>query len=99
MSPRSPAFPEVPTAAESGVDYVVTNWFGYAVPKGTPKLLIDTLRNDVLRAMAAPDVRERLITAGMEPAPSSSPEELDAYLPKDQEKWAQVVKVAKITFD
>jgi len=56
------------------VDYVVTNWFGFAFPKGTPKETIDALRDVVVLALAAPDVREKLIATGAEPS-NFTPEE------------------------
>ena len=44
----------MPTAVEAGVtNYVVTNWFGFVVPKGTPRNFINTLRDDVVKALAA----------------------------------------------
>ena len=86
--------------SESGLPgYEYTNWYGFLVPKKTPRPIVQRLFKEITAVLNSPDVREKLITAGMEPAPSSSPEELDAYLPKDQERWAQVVKTAKITFD
>jgi tripartite-type tricarboxylate transporter receptor subunit TctC len=92
---RSPAFPEVPTASEAGVDYVVSNWFGFAVPKGTPKALIDTLRNEVVRAMAAPEVREKLAAQGAEPS-SFTPEQFAAFLKDETRRWTAVIKSAGI---
>jgi tripartite-type tricarboxylate transporter receptor subunit TctC len=92
---RSPAFPEVPTASEAGVDYVVSNWFGFAVPKGTPKAMIDTLRNDVVRAMAAPEVREKLAAQGAGPS-SFTPEQFAAFLKDETRRWTTVIKAAGI---
>ena len=88
---RSPVLPEVPTATEAGVDYVVSNWFGWAVPKGTPKAAIDALRADVVRAMAAPDVRERLAAQGAEPS-SFTPEQFAAFLKDETRRWTEVIK-------
>lgn len=97
---RSGQLPDTPTVSESGLPgYEYTNWYGFLVPKKTPRPIVQRLFKEITAVLNSPDVREKLITAGMEPAPSSSPEELDAYLPKDQERWAQVVKTAKITFD
>ena len=95
---RSPAFPEVPTASESGVDYVVTNWFGYAVPKGTPKAAIDTLRNDVVRAMAEPDVREKLAAQGAEPS-AFTPGQFGAFLKDETRRWTEVIKQSRIRIE
>ena len=92
---RSPAFPDVPTAKESGVDYVVTNWFGFAMPKGTPKATIDALRDDVVRAMAAPDVRQKLAAQGAEPS-TFTPEQFAAFLKDDTRRWTDVIHASGI---
>ena len=95
---RSPAFPDVPTATESGVDYVVSNWFGFAVPKGTPKALIDTLRNDVAQAMATPEVREKLAAQGAEPS-SFTPEQFAEFLKDETRRWTALIRSAGIRVD
>jgi tripartite-type tricarboxylate transporter receptor subunit TctC len=92
---RSPAFPEVPTAGEAGVNYLVSNWFGFAVPKGTPKALVDTLRNEVVQAMAAPEVREKLAAQGAEPS-SFTPEQFAAFLKDETRRWTALIKSAGI---
>ncbi len=92
---RSAAFPGVPTAVEQGVDYVVTNWFGFAFPRGTPKEAIDTLREDVVRALAAPDVREKLAAQGAEPSNFTS-EEFARFLKEDTRRWTEVIRASGI---
>ncbi|HMH17463.1 MAG TPA: tripartite tricarboxylate transporter substrate binding protein [Burkholderiales bacterium] len=92
---RSAAFPGVPTAAEQGVDYVVTNWFGFAFPKGTTKDAIDSLRNDVVRALAAPDVREKLAAQGAEPS-NFTPEEFARFLKEDTRRWTELIRASGI---
>jgi tripartite-type tricarboxylate transporter receptor subunit TctC len=93
---RSAAFPGVPTAAESGVpDYVVTNWFGFAFPKGTPRETIDALQRDVQRALASPDVREKLAAQGAEPS-SFSPEEFSRFLKEDTRRWTALIRSSGI---
>jgi tripartite-type tricarboxylate transporter receptor subunit TctC len=93
---RSAAFSAVPTAVEAGVgDYVVTNWFGFAVPKGTPKQVINTLRDDVVRALAAPDVREKLAVQGAEPS-NFTPEEFARFLREDTRRWTELIKASGI---
>jgi tripartite-type tricarboxylate transporter receptor subunit TctC len=93
---RSAAFPGVPTAAESGVrDYVVTNWFGFAFPKGTPREVIDALHRDVARALASPDVREKLAAQGAEPS-NFTPEEFGRFLKEDTQRWAAVIRSSGI---
>jgi tripartite-type tricarboxylate transporter receptor subunit TctC len=93
---RSAAFPGVPTAAESGVpDYIVTNWFGFAFPRGTPKELVGALREDVVRALAAPDVRERLAAQGAEPS-NFTPEEFARFLKEDTQRWTELIRSSGI---
>jgi tripartite-type tricarboxylate transporter receptor subunit TctC len=96
---RSAAFPGVPTAAESGVpDYIVTNWFGFAFPKGTPKEIVDALREDVVRALASPDVRERLAAQGAEPS-NFTPEEFARFLKEDTRRWTEVIRSSGIKLE
>jgi len=95
---RSPAFPDVPTASEAGVRYVVTNWFGFAVPKGTPKAAIDALRNDVVRAMATPEVRAKLAAQGAEPS-TFTPGQFAAFLKDETVRWTGVIKSAGIKLE
>src|SRR6266849_6124528 len=92
---RSAAFPGVPTALEQGVDYVVTNWFGFAFPRGTPKEAIDALREDVVRALAAPDVRETLAAQGAEPS-NISPAAFARLLKEDTRRWTAVIRASGI---
>ena len=93
---RSSAFPGVPTAAESGVpDYVVTNWFGFAFPKGTPKEMVDALYRDVQRAISSPDVREKLAAQGAEPL-DFTPEEFARFLKEDTRRWTEVIRSSGI---
>ncbi len=97
---RSAQLPDTPTVAESGLPgYEYSNWYGFLVPSKTPKPVVQRLFKELTAVLQAPDVKEKLVNAGMEPAPSASPEEMDGFLAKDQEKWARVVKTAKITFD
>jgi tripartite-type tricarboxylate transporter receptor subunit TctC len=95
---RSPAFPDVPTASEAGVRYVVTNWFGFAVPKGTPTAAIESLRNDVVRAMATPEVRAKLAAQGAEPS-TFTPGQFAAFLKDETVRWTGVIKSAGIKLE
>jgi tripartite-type tricarboxylate transporter receptor subunit TctC len=92
---RSPALPGVPTSTEAGVGYVVTNWFGFAVPKGTPAAFIRTLRDDVVRATSAPDVRAKLAAQGAEPS-SFTPEEFQKFLKDETRRWGEVIRESGI---
>jgi len=69
---RSPSLPEVPTMAEAGLPgYSVSGWFGVMGVAGTPQPILDRLNDSVVKAVAMPDVRERLLETGGEPYSSS----------------------------
>lgn len=93
---RWPGLPNVPTVAEQGVTgYDVRSWAGLLAPAGTPRAVVDRLNAEVLRALQAPVVRQRLEDMGGE-ARGSTPEEMKAMVGHEIEKWQQVVADAKI---
>lgn len=72
---RSGHLPDVPTLSESGLTgYAVTTWTGLCAPAGTPRLIVERLNADLRRALEAPDTRQKLLDAGVEPT----------YIPADQ---------------
>ena len=95
-SKRESTAPDVPTVAETAVPgYEFTIWFALYAPAGTPKPIIDRLNSEVVKALAQPQMREKLARAGVN-AGSSSPEELGKYLRAEVAKWAKTIKAAKI---
>ena len=91
---RSPAAPELPTMAEAGIPgYEAANWFGIVVPARTPAAIITRLNQEFARALGMPDVRERMLTQGMEPV-SGTPEAFSRYLQSEIAKWAGVIKTS-----
>ena len=64
---RSPALPDVATIQESGLNYEITGWYGILAPPGTPPAIVQKLRDEVAKAVAPPDVVEKLASQGMEP--------------------------------
>ena len=91
---RTITAPEIPTIAESGVPgYDAVGWFGLFAPAGTPRDIINRLNAEVRRIMQLPDVRERALSSGAEPA-ADTPEEFAAYIRTEIPKWAEVVKVS-----
>jgi tripartite-type tricarboxylate transporter receptor subunit TctC len=93
---RSPAVPDVPTAAEAGVPEQETIFFqGVLAPAGTPKEVIDQWHREIKRAVALPDVQQRLTAASYELAPNT-PEEFGELIKIEVEKWAKVIRDAKI---
>jgi tripartite-type tricarboxylate transporter receptor subunit TctC len=94
---RSQTVPNLPTVTEFGVPgYVVTSYYGILVPAGTPKDIVARLNAETARAMRAPEMRERLEGEGADPT-SSTPEQFAAFLRKEIDRWAKVVKAANIS--
>lgn len=86
---RLQALAEVPTMAEAGYpDIESDNWFGFFVPAGTPGEIITYLNREIAKSMALPDVKERLLALGFDPA-GSTPEEFAEQIKIELEKWAR----------
>ncbi len=93
------ALPGVPVIAESGLPgYDALNWYPLMAPAGTPKDIIAKLNAEAIRALAAPDVKDKLLAQGLIPTPMT-PEQLGQYIRADYERWAKVVKAANIKLD
>ena len=91
---RSSAVPDVPTVAESGVPgFEASNWFAFMAPAGTPPDIVSRLNMEAAKALQVADLREKLAGLGFE-TQSSTPLELSAFLRKESEKWARVVKAS-----
>jgi tripartite-type tricarboxylate transporter receptor subunit TctC len=90
---RNPLTPDLPTVAETVPGYEATIWLGVMAPKGTPKDVIAFLNTAINKVINRPDVKEAWLKQGAIPL-VKTPEEFDAYLRKDIEKWADVVKVS-----
>ena len=96
---RSPALPDVPTAAEAGLqDFEVTTWYGLLAPAGTPKPIVIRLNAALGRIMHAPDLQERLAAVATEPM-TSTPEEFGELIKREMVKWGQVVRDAGLKAD
>ena len=93
---RATGFPDVPTANEAGVPQLETVFFqGILAPAGTPRDIVDHWYREVVRAVAAPDVKEKLTAFSYELAPNT-PEEFAALIKTEMDKWAKVIRDAKI---
>jgi tripartite-type tricarboxylate transporter receptor subunit TctC len=89
---RSPVAPELPTVAEAGVPgFELTSWYGVIAPAKTPKPIVASLHDEIVKALSAPDIKVRLANDGNE-AVGSTPEEFAAYIASEIPKWARVVK-------
>lgn len=89
---RSELTPDIPTVSESGVPgYEATIWLGLMAPAKTPQPIIDKLNAEIAKVINRPDVKEAWAKQGAVPM-VMSPQEFDAFLRKDVDKWADVVK-------
>ena len=94
---RSPAVPDVPTIAESGFPgFAATAWYGVLATARTPQSVVNRLHDEIVRALALPEVRERLNNVGFELV-GSTPDEFAAFIKSEIAKWTKVVRVAKIS--
>jgi tripartite-type tricarboxylate transporter receptor subunit TctC len=93
---RSAALPEIPTLEEEGVSGQESETMqGILAPAGTPKDIVTFLNAEIVKVMKLPDVREKCAALGFEVV-ANTPEEFAAYIKADIEKWARVIREAKI---
>jgi tripartite-type tricarboxylate transporter receptor subunit TctC len=95
---RSAALPDVPTAAESVADYQAGAFYGIGAPKNTPPGIIDTLSQAINSTIADHAVQTRLVSLGGTVL-TLSPSEFETLIVDETEKWAKVIRLAKITLD
>jgi tripartite-type tricarboxylate transporter receptor subunit TctC len=97
---RSQALPDVPTVAEQGVPgFDVSVFFGVVAPAGTPQPVIAKLNAAFAQALRKPEVRSSLMAQGLEMAPSTSPEQLGAFVKSEVGKWKVVVQKSGAQLD
>jgi tripartite-type tricarboxylate transporter receptor subunit TctC len=98
-STRSPAAPEIPTVAESGIPgYVVDSWQGVFVPGKTPPEIVQKFSADIIAVLSQPAIVEQLAQTAYA-AKGSSPAELRDFLKLESEKWNAVIKAAGIKIE
>jgi len=90
---RNPLTPDLPTVGETVPGYESTIWIGLMAPKGTPKEVVTFLNTSINKILERSDVKEAWLKQGAIPM-VMTPEEFDAYLRQDIEKWAHVLKVS-----
>jgi tripartite-type tricarboxylate transporter receptor subunit TctC len=96
---RMAALPEVPTFTEAGLPgFDVAWWHGVFAPAGTAKGVIDRLASEIARILAMPEVREKLVSQGMEPL-VHTPEEFAELMKADSARFGKVIKIANIKLE
>jgi len=92
---RAAVLPDVPTLAETVPGYAMSTWYGAVVPVKTPREVVAKISQEILRALAAPDVKQRLASLGADIV-ASSPEQTAAIFKADIEKYTKVARAANI---
>ena len=92
---RNPALPDVPTAIEVGLAEIgsVIEWYGVVVPSATPRERVQKLSADIVRAMSASDVVEKVRATGQTPSPAGA-EEFERQIRAEHERWGRVVRTS-----
>lgn len=93
---RAPVLPDVATLHEQGVKgYEALQWHGFFAPAAIPEAVVKTLHGAVVKALARPELKSRLVAEGADTV-GSTPEEFAAYFQREVVKWADVAKRAGI---
>jgi tripartite-type tricarboxylate transporter receptor subunit TctC len=97
---RTAALPDLPPLAEAAdiPGYDAVAWGGYAAPRGTPREILERLAVEIQKAVQAADLKERFVTLGMDTA-SSTPEQMGAFMRREQERYATIIKNAGIKIE
>jgi len=91
---RTTLAPDLPTIAESGLPgFDISTWFGIFAPGGIPKDVAARLHEEFARALAQPDVREKMLNLGAEPV-GNTPEQFAAYIKAEADKYARVIRAS-----
>jgi tripartite-type tricarboxylate transporter receptor subunit TctC len=96
---RSPIAPELPTMAEAGLTgFKAGTWYGVHAPAGTARAVVVRLNDEMNRALAQPDMKERLAATGAEPA-GNTPEQFATFMRNERQRWGAVIKTANIRLE
>ncbi len=95
---RSPAFPDLPSIAESVPGFDVRSWFGLIGPAGMTKDVVDKLHTEMIKVFSQPDVKERLALMGAD-AQVTDPPAFNNYALQEIDRWAKVVKASGARVD
>jgi tripartite-type tricarboxylate transporter receptor subunit TctC len=92
-SKRSPLLPEIPTVAESGLDFNTTGWYGILAPRATPRAIVMKVQGATAKAINMPTLKDHLTRQSFEGV-ASSPEDFGKLIREEWSKWERVIKAA-----
>ena len=95
---RAAVLPAVPTIGETLAGYEFNNWYGIMAPAGTPRAIVDRLNAEVARVLSQPEIRDKFLTLGADPLPST-PERFAAVIRADSEKSGRIIKTSGVRAD
>ena len=97
---RTPLVPGVPGMAEAGLaDYEISFWYGFFLPAGTAREIVQKLHQETSKVLAMPEVGKALAKEGTEVSGSKSPEEFAAFIAEDAKLWTRLVKDSGVRAD
>jgi tripartite-type tricarboxylate transporter receptor subunit TctC len=92
---RTPLLPDTPLMKDFLPGFELTNWFGLMIPAATPADIRNRLHGEVVKALRAPDIKERLLAMGAEPV-GSTPDQFGTFIKSEMAKWGKVIRDANI---
>ena len=97
---RTAALPDVPPLAESAglPEYDVAAWIGYAAPSGTPREVLARLSGEIQKALKTEELKERMVNIGLD-AVASTPDEMAAFMRREQDRYGQIIRSANIKIE
>lgn len=99
-SQRFERMPQLPTVAEAGLEgFATDNWYGVFAPAGTRAATVDRVHAEVVKALAASDVKSQLLELGIVATSSATPAAFASYIAAETAKWAKVIRAAGIRAD
>jgi tripartite-type tricarboxylate transporter receptor subunit TctC len=91
---RSPLYPQAPPLSEQGLKRVVAaGWYGVLAPAATPRQIVDRLQTEIMRTLADPEVKEKLLKLGLE-SHGRTAQEFGAFIEEETRKWSAIIREA-----
>jgi len=92
--------PDVPPLSEAAdlPGFDIGGWIGYAAPPGTPRDIVARLSSEIQKAVQSSELKERFVPLGLDPL-SSAPEDMAAFMRREQERYGSIIRSANIKID